>query len=105
MALREMPDTEVIGMVGKTRDRIVVESERVGQRAREGDVLEVIEASDGTRYRVIWDDGHESTFRPAAGSARVIPAPRQVGSQARNRRPRSRRSKIGLVERVGASPQ
>jgi hypothetical protein len=61
-------------MVGKTRDRIVVESEKVGQPARKGDVLEVIEASYGTRYRVIWDDGHESTFRPAAGNARVIPA-------------------------------
>ncbi|MEO7667311.1 MAG: DUF1918 domain-containing protein [Dehalococcoidia bacterium] len=74
MARGEMPDTEVIGMVGKTRDRIVVESEKVGKPAREGDILEVIEASYGTRYRVIWDDGHESTFRPAAGSARVIPA-------------------------------
>ena len=77
MARGEMPDTEVIGMVGKTRDRIVVESEKVGKPAREGDILEVIEASYGTRYRVIWDDGHESTFRPAAGSARVIPAQKQ----------------------------
>ena len=48
-----MPDTEVIGMVGKTHDRIVVESEKVGKPAREGDILEVIEASYGTRYRVI----------------------------------------------------
>ena len=43
----------VIGLVGKTRDRIVVESEKVGKPAREGDILEVIEASYGTRYRVI----------------------------------------------------
>ena len=61
-------------MAGKVRDRIIVESEKVGKAAREGDVLEVIEASYGTRYRVIWDDGHESTFRPAAGSAKIIPA-------------------------------
>ena len=60
-------------MVGKVHDRIVVESEKVGKAAREGDIIEVIEASYGTRYRVIWDDGHESTFRPAAGSARIIP--------------------------------
>jgi len=64
----------VIGMVSKTRDRIVVDSEKVGQPAREGDILEVIAASYGTRYRVMWDDGHESTLRPVAGSARVIPA-------------------------------
>jgi len=72
-----MAGTEVIGMVGKTRDRIVVESEKVGQPAREGEILEIIEASYGTRYRVIWDDGHESTLRPAAGSAKVIPAPKR----------------------------
>ena len=60
-------------MATKTHDRIVVESEKVGRPAREGEVLEVIEASYGTRYRVAWDDGHESTFRPSAGSARIIP--------------------------------
>ncbi len=60
-------------MTAKAGDRIVVESERVGQPAREGDILEVIEATYGTRYRVRWDDGHESEFRPAAGSARTFP--------------------------------
>jgi hypothetical protein len=61
-------------MAAKTHDRIVVDSEKVGKAAREGDILEVIEASYGIRYRVAWDDGHESTFRPSAGSARIIPA-------------------------------
>ena len=53
-------------MTAKAGDRIIVESERVGQPAREGDILEVIEAATGTRYRVKWDDGHESTFAPSA---------------------------------------
>jgi hypothetical protein len=61
-------------MKTQTHDRIVVESEKVGRPPREGDVLEVIEASYGTSYRVAWDDGHESTFRPSAGSARIVPA-------------------------------
>lgn len=61
-------------MTATVHDRIVVESERVGQPTREGEILEVIEASYGTRYRVAWDDGHESTFRPTAGSATIIPA-------------------------------
>jgi len=64
-------------MGAKTGDRIVVESEKVGQRAREGDILEVIEASYGTRYRVHWDDGGETTIRPSAGSARIISRPVQ----------------------------
>jgi hypothetical protein len=61
-------------MLEKVGDRIVVESERVGQADREGTILEVVEASYGTRYRVRWDDGHESTIRPSAGSARIIAA-------------------------------
>ena len=59
-------------MTARIGDRIVVESERVGQAPREGVILEVIEASYGTRFRVRWDDGHESTIRPSAGSARTI---------------------------------
>ena len=62
-------------MNARVGDRIVVESEKVGQAAREGVILEVIEASYGIRYRVRWDDGHESTIRPSAGSARIIAAP------------------------------
>lgn len=71
-------------MTAKAHDRIVVESEKVGQPAREGEILEVIEASYGTRYRVAWDDGHESTIRPSAGSATVVPAakaPSAAGSK------------------------
>lgn len=59
-------------MTTRVGDRIVVESEKVGQAAREGVILEVIEASYGIRYRVRWDDGHESTIRPSAGSARTV---------------------------------
>jgi hypothetical protein len=62
-------------MIARAGDRIIVESERVGQAAREGEILEVIEASYGVRYRVLWDDGHESTIRPSAGSARIVAQP------------------------------
>jgi hypothetical protein len=61
-------------MATKQRDRIVIDSDKAGQPSREGEILEVIEASYGTRYRVAWDDGHESTIRPAGGSARIIRA-------------------------------
>jgi len=62
-------------MIARVGDRIVVESEKVGQAAREGVILEVIEASYGIRYRVRWGDDHESTIRPSAGSARIIAHP------------------------------
>ena len=62
-------------MDAQAGDRIVVESEKVGLRNREGEILEVIPASYGTRYRVRWDDGRETTIRPGAGSSRTIPRP------------------------------
>lgn len=66
-------------MTGKVGDRIIIESEKVGQAAREGEVLEVIESEYGARYRVRWDDGHESEIRPGAGSARFESAHEPVG--------------------------
>ncbi|NJD27439.1 MAG: DUF1918 domain-containing protein [Chloroflexi bacterium] len=60
--------------VARPGDRIVVESERVGQPPREGEILEVVESAVGPSYEIRWEDGHQSSFRPAAGSARIIPA-------------------------------
>lgn len=68
-------------MTAKAHDRIVVESQKVGQSAREGEILETIQASYGTRYRVAWDDGHESTFRPSGGTARIVPAAKVAKSR------------------------
>lgn len=59
-------------MQAKAGNHIVVESETVGTPTRQGEVLEVIEGEVGVRYRVRWEDGHESTFTPSAGSVRVI---------------------------------
>jgi hypothetical protein len=52
-------------------DEIAVDSEKAGRPAREGTVLEVIEADWGTRYRTRWDDGHESTIHPLAGTLHI----------------------------------
>ena len=59
-------------MAAAVGDRIIVESEKVGQAPREGVILEIIDASYGVRYRGRWDDEHESTIRPSAGSARTV---------------------------------
>jgi Domain of unknown function (DUF1918) len=63
-----------MGMIARAGDRIVIESERVGQKDREGEILEVFDSPLGVNYRVRWDDGHESEIRPGAGSARIVPA-------------------------------
>jgi len=56
----------------KAGDRIVVETEHVGDVEREGEVLEVMEGDLGIRYRVRWRDGRETVLTPAAGSVRVV---------------------------------
>jgi hypothetical protein len=56
----------------KVGDRIAVETERVGQPPREGEILEIIEGPTTVSYRVRWDDGHESSFTPAAGAVSVL---------------------------------
>ena len=61
-------------MTANVGDRIVVESQKVGTAAREGEILEVFETTAGVNYRVRWDDGRETEFRPAVGSARIVPA-------------------------------
>ncbi len=53
----------------KVKDRIVVESEKVGTPPRSG----VVAATQGSLGRVRCDDGSESSFLPAAGSLTIIP--------------------------------
>jgi hypothetical protein len=61
------------GINAKTGDRIEVESESVGTPTREGEILEVMQGELSVRYRIRWQDGHESVFTPSGGTARIIP--------------------------------
>jgi putative ribosome biogenesis GTPase RsgA len=59
-------------MSAKVGDRVVVEAERTTQAPRRG-VIEEILRKEPARFRVHWDDGHESILTPAAGSLQVEP--------------------------------
>jgi hypothetical protein len=59
-------------MEAKVGDRVLVESETVGQPDREGEILEVIEGEVGVRYRIRWEDGHETIFTPSGGAMRIL---------------------------------
>ena len=54
----------------KKGDRLLVESERVGQPARAGTVEEVLNP-EPLRVLVRWDDGSRTTLSPQAGAAQV----------------------------------
>jgi hypothetical protein len=58
-------------MKAKAGDAIRVESEKAGAPQRTGRIEEVLEEPWGTRYRVLWDDGHESTIHPIGGTASI----------------------------------
>jgi hypothetical protein len=52
-------------------DRIIVESESTDRPSRAGIIEEVVRAEPHPRYRIRWDDGHESVYTPAAGALRL----------------------------------
>jgi hypothetical protein len=66
-------------MDGKVGDRIVIGTDKVGQPAREGEILEVIDHESGAEFVVRWDDGHQSSIRPHGGTARIVARPKAGG--------------------------
>jgi hypothetical protein len=66
-------------MKARIGDRIVFESERAGQPAHSGLIEEVLREQP-PRYRVRWEDGHESIVSPAAGVAWIEPAKQQTAT-------------------------
>jgi Domain of unknown function (DUF1918) len=54
-------------MAFQVGDRVVAESESTERPARAGTVREVLREYPA-RYRIEWDDGHESIYTPAAGA-------------------------------------
>ena len=53
-------------MDAKPGDEIVVDAVHTGEPGREGEILEIETRDDVVRYRVRWDDGHESIFFPGS---------------------------------------
>jgi Domain of unknown function (DUF1918) len=54
----------------KAGDRVEVESESTERPPRTGVIKEVVRGASSSRYRISWDDGHESIYTPAAGALR-----------------------------------
>jgi hypothetical protein len=52
--------------------RVEVESESTERPPRTGVIEEVVREAPAARYRIRWDDGHESIYTPAAGAMRPL---------------------------------
>ena len=57
--------TTVEGLPAKAGDRINVTGHAVGDAPRSGEIVEVLGGPGHERYRVRWEDGHESISFPA----------------------------------------
>jgi Domain of unknown function (DUF1918) len=66
----------------KIGDRVTVEAERTSQTARHGVIEEILQETP-PRFRVHWDDGHESILSPAAGALSVEPKRRATAARKR----------------------
>ena len=67
-------------MAFQVGDRVVAESESTRRAPRTGAVLEVLRGDPSPRYRIEWDDGHTTSYTPAAGALRAAGKP--AGSAA-----------------------
>ena len=57
----------------KTGDRVAAESESTERPPRFGIVEEVLDPKPSPRFRIRWDDGHESIYTPEAGRSGASP--------------------------------
>jgi uncharacterized protein DUF1918 len=81
----EVPMTKTIhGKPAQSGDEIVIAGHAVGSASRTAVILEVLGDPGRERFRVRWEDGHESIFFPADDAiVRRPPKPRRTKSQAK----------------------
>ena len=70
-------NTEGVSMAFEVGKRVVAESESTDRRPRSGVVEEVVRGDPSPRYRIRWDDGHESIYTPASGALRAEQRPKR----------------------------
>ncbi len=58
-------------MAFEVGERVVAESESTDRRPRPGVIEEVLRGDPSPRYRIRWDDSHESIYTPASGALRA----------------------------------
>ena len=57
---------------------VVTQAGSTTRGPRLGVIEEVLRGDPSPRYRVRWDDGHESVYTPAAGSLHKLAAEKQA---------------------------
>src|SRR4029077_9093390 len=63
-----------VEMTLQVGDRVEEQARSTERHARAGVIREVVHDEPSPRYRIQWDDGHESVYSPAAGSLNRLAA-------------------------------
>ena len=72
----------VQGKPARAGDRISITGHSVGDAPKTAVILEILGESGHERFRVRWEDGHESIFFPGEDAVLVRPARRRTKSTA-----------------------
>ena len=75
-----------VSMAFVVGERVVAEAESTGRRPLSGVVEEVLRGDPSPRYRIRWDDGHESIYTPASGALRAEQRPKRQQQAAPRKR-------------------
>jgi len=57
---------------------VMAQAQSTTRGPRCGVIEEVLRGDPSPRYRVRWDDGHESTITPASGTLQALPPGRRT---------------------------
>jgi len=69
---------------------VLTQAGSTSRGSRTGVIQEVLRGDPSPRYRVRWDDGHESVLTPADGSLKAQPRKRRPAPAARPRAAKKR---------------
>jgi hypothetical protein len=94
---------EEVAMEAQVGDRIIVEGSKVGQRRRDGEIVEVIDVPGPRHYRVRWSDGHECIFFPSS-DARVVAEKPQPKAAAPAKKAAAPAKKAAAPAKKAAAP-
>ena len=65
---------------------VMAQAKSTTRGPRTGVIEEVLRGDPTPRYRIRWDDGHESIYTPAGGALRAEPRPKRQRQAAPRKR-------------------
>jgi hypothetical protein len=71
-------------MTLRVGDRVQQQARSTTRPAREGVIREVVHSDPSPRYRISWDDGHESVCAPTDGSLKRVEAKSRTTAKPRS---------------------